>query len=596
MPRLGRSAFGALLALAAGLATLGLSPASASAAEEYVKYYTVTSGYAGKPENLTEIATRFLGSGARSVEVYNLNTGRKQPDNKVLTDPGRLRPGWMLVMPWDAVGGGIQYGVLPDKAPGKPKGKKPAKKGSKPNSGKPDTVRPPTSGSPQAAPYIPGAPAPGLAPSLRPGVLPSAAPKGSAAPGAGCASRAGSSTKTDWARLRVAADHAWKESRGKGQLVAVVDSGVNASLPQLTGHVSVGLNVVDGTSRGDTDCLGTGTTMAGIIAAQQVKGAGPMGVAPDANVMPVRVVTAQPQATPEVQVRAIEGAVAAGATVLALGGYVNTADARVAKAVSAAVARNVVVVLAAPPASAPASPETAFGEGVLRVAGIGVDDRPAAPYRSGAVDVVAPAVNVAGLSPTGTGTVNGTGTHYAVAFVAAQAALVKSAYPDLTAQQVTHRIKVTAEKMGDGEPPNAQFGYGFIDPATSVTKVLAEEDEAPPPAAEEEKETADQAATERVPTSGETTQSGSRTTILVVTAVLMIAAGILLAVRIRRMLSPGEEPADLDDSEVGLIDSRLEVPTPAFTGAPPPGPSSGTGGGGGDPWDDDGGHWTDDGR
>jgi hypothetical protein len=584
MPRLGRSALGALLALVAGLATLGLSPASASAADEYVKYYTVTSGYAGKPENLTEIATRFLGSGARSVEIFNLNTGRKQPDAKVLTDPGKLRPGWMLVMPWDAVGGGVQYGVLPSKVPAK---KPPKKNKSKQNPGTPETPSRPTGGSQQAAPYVPGAPVPGLAPSLRPGVLPSTAPKVSTtAPGTACASRAGSSTKTDWARLRVAADHAWKESRGKGQLVAVVDSGVNASLPQLTGHVSVGLNVVDGTSRGDTDCLGTGTTMAGIIAAQQVKGAGPIGVAPDANVMPVRVVTAQPQATPEVQVRAIEGAVAAGATVLALGGYVNTADARVAKAVASAVARNVVVVLAAPPASAPATPETAFGEGVLRVAGIGVDDRPAAPYRSGAVDVVAPGVNVAGLSPNGTGTVTGTGTHYAVAFVAAQAALVKSAYPDLTAQQVTHRIKVTAEKLGDGEAPNPQFGYGFIDPATSVTKVLAEEDEAPPPAAKDEEAagTDEQNAAEQVPTSGETQPSGSRTTVLVVTAVLMISAGILLAMRIRRMLSR-DDVDDFDNHEPGLIDPGLEVPAPALAGAST---------GGGEPWDDDGAHWTDD--
>lgn len=105
------------VALAAGVAAalLGLSVPSASgkAGGEYVKYYAVTSS----DRNLTGIADRLLGDGSRSGELFNLNAGRRQPDGMALTNPARLNAGWLLVLPWDAVGAGVQYGLLPDQPP-----------------------------------------------------------------------------------------------------------------------------------------------------------------------------------------------------------------------------------------------------------------------------------------------------------------------------------------------------------------------------------------------------------------------------------------------------------------------------------------------
>jgi hypothetical protein len=65
---------------------------AAAAAPTYVKYYVVASGYAGQPENLSEIAARFLGSAARGDEVFNLNVGVVQPDGGM----GRRRGGCAL--------------------------------------------------------------------------------------------------------------------------------------------------------------------------------------------------------------------------------------------------------------------------------------------------------------------------------------------------------------------------------------------------------------------------------------------------------------------------------------------------------------------
>lgn len=571
------------LAVTVAVGTLAATAGPVRAAdEEYVKYYTVTSSYNGKPENLTEIATRFLGSGSRSGEILNGNTGREQPDGEVLTDGNRLHAGWMLVMPWDAVGAGIQYGVLP-----------PPPKKTTPKKGTPaKDPAPQQSGPPQSIPM------PGNPPSAQPGVTLTAPQAGQPPAAPSCPSSSTSSTKSDWARLRMAADKAWPQSKGKGQLVAIVDSGVNGGLAQLSGHVSIGVDVTDDAGRGDSDCLGTGTAMAALLVARQVKGEGPVGVAPEATILPVRVARDKLPVTPKAQAKGIATAVAAGATVIALGASVDATDAGVARAIADAVARDVVVVLGAPTDDKPVNPDAKAAEGTVRVAGVGIDDQWAVNYRKGAVDVTAPGVNVTSLGSNGP--VNGSGTHYAVAFAAGEAALIRSAYPDLTAAQVTHRLKATAERMGDGEPPHSQYGWGFLSPASAVTKVLGEESTAP-------------AAQEPAPAASQDQDSGgegggsTRTTVLIVTVALMLAAAALLGHRIRQLLRKGDDDAGYEN-DMDLYDPRLQAREPAMASpvpaaavpvprrdpdpVPPPSVNGGPGAGG-DHWSDPGGHWTD---
>ncbi|MFD0823530.1 peptidase S8 and S53 subtilisin kexin sedolisin, partial [Micromonospora zhanjiangensis] len=128
----------ALLALTV-IVTVGMTGTPAEAgAESYVKYYRVTARYEGASENLTAIAVRFLGSGERSGDIYDLNAGRRQPDGATLTDPAKLHAGWLLVMPWDAAGPGIQYGALPTDAPAPPPAKNetpPGRTGGPPTAG-----------------------------------------------------------------------------------------------------------------------------------------------------------------------------------------------------------------------------------------------------------------------------------------------------------------------------------------------------------------------------------------------------------------------------------------------------------------------------
>ncbi|WP_432984196.1 S8 family serine peptidase [Dactylosporangium sp. CA-233914] len=501
------------------LAALPMLPARADDSL-FVKYYTVTSSYQAAPENLAEIAQRFLGTTDRAVEIFNLNVGREQADGGSLTDPAKLNPGWQLVLPWDAVGAGVQYGTLPVSAV-------------------PPTVPPATRTAVPRTSAPPGQAGPSGGVSRSPAVQPSAAAKPT---GAQCSAPAASAGPggSDWAAGRLALDRTWARSRGKGQLIAIVDSGVDGSLAQLTGHVAVGVDIVSGTGRGDTDCLGTGTAMAGIAVAQRSQGGGLVGVAPDATVMPVRVATTTPKAQPADQATAIEVAVASGATVIALGSYVDTNDTGVAKAIDAAARHDVVVVTGAALASTPVNPAAILSDGgVLRVGAIGSNGQLADTYRAGGVDVVAPGIDVTSLGIAGTKPFVGSGTQYAVAHVAGQVALVRSAFPALSAAQVAIRIKATASKSTDSAA-SVGYGNGVIDPFTSVSAVL--DGEAP----------AALAGDRPGGPAGGSHLTGGRVAVLAIVALIMLITVVLLVLRLRLVMrGDAAKDGDPDDEHTG---------------------------------------------
>ncbi len=511
-----RRPLAALLVLTAVLGIFWTSAGAFGAVrlDGYQKYYKVAASYQGRPENLAEIAGRFLGGSGRSPEIFDLNAGRRQPDGGTLTDPSKLHAGWYLVLPWDAYGDGVQYGLLPATPPA------PAGAGTNP-----------------------------MAPTHEPAGRPPANPQPATRP-KGCAGTENSTGGTNqWAALRVAPDHAWSYSRGAGVMVAVVDSGVDASLPALSGRTAVGTDIVSGSGRGDTDCLGTGTAMASIIAARTDSGAGPVaGVAPDATILPVRLVTTDPHAKPTDQAAAVEFATAAGAKVIALGGYVTPNDPTVAVAMRSAMAHNVVVVTAPVRSAAPQG-------SLLRVGAIGVDGKPASAYESGTVDVVAPGIAVAGLGVNGTGQVEVTGAQYAVAFGAGEVALIRARYPQLTAAQVVHRVEVTANPVGTSGTAGT-LGAGLIDPGRSVVRILPEENPTPEP------QIAPHASTPHP----------FRVEALILIVVLALATAVLLILRARRIIRPDPPAAGgaaVPSAEAVGLGARLSTMAEAPAAAAP---------------------------
>jgi hypothetical protein len=96
-------------------ATAGMQQASARApapAEQAVrpveKIYVVKPPVGRYHESLWEIAENHLGDGRRYGEIFELNKDRVQPDGTRLTISSLIRPGWVLHLPRDAHGPGVE--------------------------------------------------------------------------------------------------------------------------------------------------------------------------------------------------------------------------------------------------------------------------------------------------------------------------------------------------------------------------------------------------------------------------------------------------------------------------------------------------------
>jgi subtilisin family serine protease len=147
---------------------------------------------------------------------------------------------------------------------------------------------------------------------------------------------------------------AWDRSRGAGQVIAIVDTGVDLTHPDLAGNLWTGPGGVHGHDfvAGDDnpdDFNMHGTHVAGTAAAIAGNGQGVAGVAPQAQIMAVRVLDGDGLGSTSAIANGIVFAANNGAGVinLSLGGPAGPGDEAMSDAISQAAARNAVVVAAA---------------------------------------------------------------------------------------------------------------------------------------------------------------------------------------------------------------------------------------------------------
>ena len=299
----------------------------------------------------------------------------------------------------------------------------------------------------------------------------------------------------------------WRLTRGAGQTVAVIDTGV--ARHQRLPHLVPGGDYVS-TGDGATDCDGHGTIVAGIIGAA-TDSADPdafTGIAPDATLLGVRQASnrfhavADPSGSGfgdvETLASAVRGAADLGATVINISSVacVPAGDDLDDRALGAALAyavdvKNVVVVTAAGnvggPGQCPADNDAAdwddvtvvaspawYDEYVLTVGSLGADGTASTFSLSGPwVDVAAPGEGVVSLASSSEGLVDSvagqviSGTSYAAPVVSAIAALVRARSPELTARQVMARIEDTARHPAGGWNP--AVGHGMVDALAAVS-------------------------------------------------------------------------------------------------------------------------------
>lgn len=285
-------------------------------------------------------------------------------------------------------------------------------------------------------------------------------------------------TDVPWAQRQMAPQRVWPLTRGGGVVVGVVDTGVDVASPQLAGRVRPGLDVRNpGGKPADNDCFGHGTFVAGIIAAAAAGDTLFAGLAPDATILPIRVANEAKDASAALLAQGIRAAVDGGARVLNVSASAGGPTPELTAAVAYAAERDVLIVAASgnndnnsSPTPYPATDKSVLAVGAVDQQGKHASFSMAGPH----LGLVAPGVNVCSIGPGGPGQWEASGTSYAAPFVTGAAALVRAYRPQLTAAQVSHRLRATADRP-PANLPSWEYGWGTVNPLAAVTAVLPEE-------------------------------------------------------------------------------------------------------------------------
>ena len=241
---------------------------------------------------------------------------------------------------------------------------------------------------------------------------------------------------------------AWRTGVGGPVTVAVLDTGVDATHPDLAPNMWH-----DPAGGESTDPNGHGTAVAGIIAARGNNGIGGTGVAQDARIMAVRVLGADAVGTTATVVEGMRYALAHGARIVNLSLSGPDRSQALEEQIQAAQAQGVLVVAAAGNQGAdldaqPSYPAAYPEPNVVAVASTGpggalssFSDRGA-----GAVDLAAPGEDVLAPSPGGS-YARWSGTSAAAPEVAGAAVLLEAASPGASADQVRDALLRGARRL-----------------------------------------------------------------------------------------------------------------------------------------------------
>ncbi|MFF3982600.1 S8 family serine peptidase [Streptomyces sp. NPDC001828] len=339
----------------------------------------------------------------------------------------------------------------------------------------------------------------------------------------------------------------WKVSTGKGIKVAVVDTGVNPNTASLKGQVladEVPKSIAYGVTE---DYQGHGTAMGELIAGTG-RGGGVKGLAPDAKIIPLRI-----------SLGSLKGQAGLNLTSSSAVGIRAAADSD-AKIINLSFGG---------PSGVPEEAEAikyAISKGKLLFAATGNDEKSAgATYRdfpaaypgvvgvsaadetgtvgdfshSGSyIDLASPGLNVpVWCDTTFQRYCPSQGTSQASAIASASAALIWSAHPTWTANQVLRTMIDTAGRTWDKATPSKYLGYGLIRPRLVLERPGI--DPGPADVDPLSRENGTGGGAPAVPTSKPTSkgEGGVSTPWIVGAAVaggLVIGGGILAALRTRR--------------------------------------------------------------
>jgi subtilisin len=267
-----------------------------------------------------------------------------------------------------------------------------------------------------------------------------------------------------WGVDRIDAEKVHPYNKGRGVKVAIIDTGIDYTHPDIDGNYKGGYDFVNNDDD-PMDDHGHGTHCAGIVAAED-NDIGVIGVAPEAYLYGVKVLNSGGSGYVSDVIAGIQWSIANGMQVISMSLGSDSDSTSLHNACNAAYNAGVVLVAAA------GNDGNRWGSGdnvdyparydsVIAVAATDSNDNRASWSSTGpAVELSAPGVNIYSTYRGGYTTLSG--TSMACPHVTGTAALVWYAYPNYTNTQVRQRLQGTAEDLGT-TGRDTWYGYGLVD-------------------------------------------------------------------------------------------------------------------------------------
>lgn len=270
-----------------------------------------------------------------------------------------------------------------------------------------------------------------------------------------------------WHLPKIGTPTAWDAAQGTGVTIAILDSGVDVTHPDLKPQIVPGWNFFSGNDD-VTDVYGHGTAVAGVAAAAGDNGLGVASVSFRSKIMPMRVTDAQGYGYSSLMAQALTAAADNGAKVANLSFLGVSTSATVASAAQYMRSKNGVVVIAGGNTGALRTDPKSDAFTAVAATDSG-DGRASFSSWGDYIDVAAPGVSI--ITTMRGGSYGGfSGTSASSPVVAGVYALMMSAKPGLTPSTLDNALFTTAVDLGSAGA-DAQFGNGRVNAAAAVAKV-----------------------------------------------------------------------------------------------------------------------------
>lgn len=264
----------------------------------------------------------------------------------------------------------------------------------------------------------------------------------------------------EWHLLKLQAFQAWDISVGTNAVVAICDSGVDPTQPDLVGKLLPGYNFY-ANNTDTSDQFGHGTGVAGAAAAQGNNGIGVAGVAWNALILPLKISAPDGSATYSAIANALTYAVDHGARVINISYGGGSSTSTLDSAANYVWTHNGVIFASAGNAGTSAPQYPAACKNVVAVSATGYDDdfQTWSSYGSD-VSLCAPGIGI--WTTKNDGTYNAvSGTSFSSPVAAGCAALLLGYNPQLTNAAVVQLLENNSDDLG-AAGYDIYFGYGRV--------------------------------------------------------------------------------------------------------------------------------------